>query len=77
MACVAAASNEQEMQDVTDMIIIAFFFLLRPGDYTGKKYDSSPFLLSYETFSVVRTVFDTPNATDNELAATTHKPDLA
>ena len=67
----AAASNDQELQAVADIIIISFFFLLRPGEYTGTKYDSSPFLLSDVTFSVSRTVFDTITATDNELAATT------
>ena len=53
------------------MIIIAFFFLLRPGKYTGKKSDSTPFRLSYVTFSVGCTVFDTATSTDNELAAAT------
>ena len=53
------------------MIIIAFFFLLRPGEYTGTKSDSLPFRLSDVTFSVGRTVFDTSTATDNEIAATT------
>ena len=53
----AAASNDLELQVVTDMIIIDFFFLLRPGEYTDV------------TFSVGRTVFDTATATDNELSA--------
>ena len=43
LACVAAASRDPELQAVTDMIIIAFFFLLSPGEYTGTKSDSSPF----------------------------------
>ena len=64
----AAASNDPELQAVTDMIIIAFFFLLWPGEYTGTKSDSAPFRLSDVTFSVGRTVFDTVTATDNELA---------
>ena len=67
----AAASNDQELQAVIDMIIITFFFLLRPGKYTGTKYDSAPFCLSAVTCSVSRTVSDTATATDNELAATT------
>ena len=54
-----------------DMIIIAFFFLIRPGEYTGTKSDSTPFRLSDVTFSVGRTVFDTATATDNELDAVT------
>ena len=53
------------------MILIAFFFLLRPGEYTGTKYDSSPFRLSDVTFSVGSTVFDTSTATNNDLAAST------
>ena len=43
IACVAAASRDPELQAVTDMIIIAFFFLLCPGEYTGTKSDSSLF----------------------------------
>ena len=67
----AAASNDQELQAVADMIIIAFFFLIQPGEYTGTKPDSAQFRLSDVTFSVDRTVFDTATATDNELAAAT------
>ena len=69
LACIAAASNDQELQAVTDMTIIAFFLLLWSGYYTGTKSDSSPFPLSYVTFSVGRTVFDIVTATDNELSA--------
>ena len=65
----AADLNAQELQDVTDMIIIAFSFLLRPGEYTGTKSDSLPFRLSDVTFSVGRMVFYTATAIDNELAA--------
>ena len=71
LAYVAAASNDQELQAVADMIIIEFFFLLRPGDYTGTKSDSAPFSLSNVTFIVGRTVFDTATATNNKLAAAT------
>ena len=71
LACVAAASRDPELQAVADMIIIAFFFLLQPGEYTGTKSESSPFRLSDVTFSVGRTVFDTSTATNNDLAAAT------
>ena len=67
----AAASNDQELQAVADMIIITFFFLLRPGEYTGKKSDSAPFRPSYVTFSFGRTIFDTATDTDNKLAVAT------
>ena len=53
------------------MKIIAFFFLLRPGKYTGTESDSLPFRLNEVTFSVGRTVFDTSTPTDNDLAAAT------
>ena len=53
------------------MIIIAFFFLLCPGEYTGTKSDSSLFQLLNVIFSVGRTSFDTSTATDNDLAAAT------
>ena len=69
MTCVAVASNDQELHAVADMIIIAFFFLLRQGEYIGTKSDSATFRLSDVTFSVGRTVFDT--ATSNELATAT------
>ena len=61
----AAASNDQDIQTGMDMIINSFFFLLSPGEYTGTKYYSAPFRLSYVTFSVGRTVFDTATATNN------------
>ena len=81
LACIAEASRDPKLQAIADMIIITFFFLLRPGEYTGTKSDSSPFRLSDVRFSVGCTVFDTSTATDNDLAAasfviltfTTHK----
>ena len=45
LACVAADSNDQELQAVADMIIISFFFLSRPRDYTSTKSDSTSLLL--------------------------------
>ena len=33
------------LQAVADMICIAFYFLLRPGEYTGTKTDDQPFLI--------------------------------
>ena len=64
----AAASNDQELQAMADMVIIYFFFLLRQGEYTRKKSASSPFRQSYVTFSFGLTVFDTATATYNDLA---------
>ena len=67
----AAASNDQELQAVAEMIIIDFLFLLWPGEYTGTKSDSTLFCLSDVTFSVGRMVFYISTTMDNELAATT------
>ena len=53
------------------MIIIAFLFLLPPGEYTGTKSDSSLFRLSDVTFNVSLTVFDTSTATNSHLAPAT------
>ena len=58
VAAVALATNYEETQCVCDMIIIAYFFLLHPGEYTGEKSDSSPFRMCDITFSCGRAVFD-------------------
>jgi hypothetical protein len=36
--------NEEDLA-IADMITIAFFFLLRPGEYTGTIVDDTPFRL--------------------------------
>jgi hypothetical protein len=33
------------MMAVSDMVILAFFFLLRPGEYTGTSSNTTPFSL--------------------------------
>ena len=38
-------AGSERMQATADMIIIAFFFLLRPGEYTDAKSDTTPFTL--------------------------------
>jgi hypothetical protein len=38
------ARNEEDLS-IADMITIAFFFLLRPGEYTGTTSDDTPFRL--------------------------------
>ena len=43
IVAVAQASNDQFLQATADMIILAFFFLLRPGEYADSTSDSSPF----------------------------------
>ena len=36
---------------IADMIILAFFFLLRPGEYTGSNNDDTPFRLADVTLT--------------------------
>ena len=43
MAIIAQHATSEIFKAVADMIIIAFFFLLRPGDYTDN--DDNPFRL--------------------------------
>jgi hypothetical protein len=42
----AYAMDDPGNHAITDMIIIAFFFLLRPGEYTGNTSDTCPFCLA-------------------------------
>lgn len=43
---VAHTAGEQPLLAITDMILLAFFFLLRPGEYTGSPSNTSPFTLA-------------------------------
>ena len=77
---VALATNDEETQCVCDMIIVVYFFLLRPGDYTGAKSDSTYFRMCDITFSCEQAVFDHKSdeqdlrsATMVMLLFTTHK----
>ena len=70
VAAIAAATNDPELQAVSDMIILAFFFLLRPGEYTASKSDSTPFRLCDVTLSVGRTVFTSASSEADLLTAT-------
>ena len=80
VGAVALTTNDEETQCVCDMIIVAYFFLLRPGKYTGAKSDSTPFRMCDITFSCGRAVFDQKSdkqdlrsATMVMLLFTTHK----
>jgi hypothetical protein len=45
MALAVAVTATSYIQAVADMICLAFFFLLRPGEYTGTPSDTTPFCL--------------------------------
>ena len=83
VVAVALATNDEETQCVCNMIIVAYFSLLRPGEYTGAKSDSTPFRMCDITFSCGRAVFDHRSdkqdlhaATMVMLLFTTHKNGL-
>jgi hypothetical protein len=40
-----AAATQHATKAIADMICLAFFFLLRPGEYTGSPSDTTPFTL--------------------------------
>jgi hypothetical protein len=45
IALVANAGQDPMIQATSDMIILGFFFLLRPGEYTDSPSDTAPFRL--------------------------------
>lgn len=58
-------------QAVADMIILAFFFLLRPGEYTGSNNDDTPFRLQDVQLWIGTRRIDLYLAPEAELAAAT------
>jgi hypothetical protein len=48
----AYATTDPGNHAIADMIIIAFFFLLRPGEYTGTVSDTCPFRLMDIQFGI-------------------------
>lgn len=45
IAMVASTSDSDSINAISDMVILAFFFLLRPGEYTANTSDTEPFRL--------------------------------
>ena len=43
---IVRAGNNTILQYTTDMIVLAFFFLLRPGEYTDLASDNTPFTIN-------------------------------
>ena len=56
---------------IADMIALAFFFLLRPGEYTATASDTTPFQLADVQLFVGLTRLDLTAATDAELLSAT------
>ena len=58
-------------QGITDMIILAFFFLLRPGEYTDSNSDTTPFTLQDIQLFRGPARLDLPTASDAQLLSAT------
>ena len=68
---VASNSNNPALQRTADMIVLAFFFLLRPGEYTASPSDTQPFdLRSVQLFLGGRRL-DLVTSTDAQLRCAT------
>ena len=68
---IASAGTNHLMQGIADMIVIAFFFLLRPGEYTNSRSDTTPFRLADVQLFVGQTCLHLVNASTNELRSAT------
>ncbi|GFH62141.1 hypothetical protein CTEN210_18617 [Chaetoceros tenuissimus] len=71
IAQISFAGNSPNQHAIADMIIIAFFFLLRPGEYSFSKTDSDPFLLADVKFWIGHQRLNTMTATPTQLLQAT------
>jgi len=67
----AIASNAAGPRAVANMIVLAFFFLLRPGECTGTTTDNAPFRLADVMLHIGRRQLDLTTSTEAELLAAT------
>lgn len=66
-----SVAGSPAVQAIADMIILAFFFLLRPGEYTGSNNDDTPFRLQDVQLWIGTRRVDFFTANEAELAAAT------
>jgi hypothetical protein len=71
IAYLAYRSRDPLLTATADMIILAFFFLLRPGEYTANKSDTSPFCLQDVQLFVGPTRLDLRQAADELISQAT------
>lgn len=64
-------TGNSEAQAIADMIILGFFFLLRPGEYTGTSNDDTPFRLQDLQLFQGQRRLDLVGDTDDVLAMAT------
>jgi hypothetical protein len=68
---IALAGTSAFQLGVADMIVIAFFFLLRPGEYTDSNSDSSPFRFKDVQLFIGEQRLDLATATRASIQTTT------
>lgn len=68
---IARHSDDPAIAMEADMIALAFFFLLRPGEYTATKSESTPFELKDVQLWMGRVRLDLSTATDAQILAAT------
>ncbi|CAJ1945366.1 unnamed protein product [Cylindrotheca closterium] len=66
-----SADGSAKDKAVADMIIVAFFFLLRPGEYTGTENDDTPFRFQDIQLCIGQIVIPLLTSTDAQLWAAT------
>ena len=68
---VAHATTDPALLAIANMICIAFFFLLRPGEYAHSPSDSTPFTFESVQLFLGGHRLDLPHATDAQLLTST------
>ena len=71
IAATAHASADAALQATADMIILAFFFLLRPGEYTNSTVDAQPFRFCDVALFVGNSKLDPASTTPTALLGAT------
>ena len=71
VANMATASGDPFTMAISDMITLAYFFLLRPGEYTATASDTTPFTLNDVQLFIGSVRLDIKNATESELSRST------
>ncbi|EJK61126.1 hypothetical protein THAOC_18432, partial [Thalassiosira oceanica] len=71
MANVAMHSRFERTKAVADMTILAFFFLLRPGEYVDTNSESTPFKIEDVNFYIGDTWINPATASEQQLLAAT------
>ena len=68
---IAENSQDDHLKATADMIVIAFFFLLRPGEYTASPSDTQPFDFKSVQLFLGDTRLDLATSTDAQLRCAT------